>query len=242
MSNLLSNLLFDILLAAFLGGLIGWFWKKIVSQKRLWQQEEKLHNKLNGRDSYISQLKVELKEAEDGIELQHAALQKSLEKRGTDIQDQQIKAEQYLVRMQAAESKLMSLQRNYIIYKAQKQREVDQLQGSLKKVLPLRDLSGNKLTTLDANDSEIDMDSTLELNNEMRGEENPFVLRNALINEKRKVEHLSLVKKELGDTYFRFANEKQQWAHEKAALVARIRALEENRTKKQKYKSSIIKS
>ncbi len=231
MNNLLSNALVCILVAAILGGLAGWFLRKIKAQKQIWAYKEKAEAKLQGRDRYIKQLKIELQEAEKGIDLQHAALQKSLEERGFEVREQSQRTEDYQVRMQAAENKLISLQRNYIVFKTQKQREVEQLQNSLQKVLPLREEMQSRIQEFDNDGGELDMDSTLELDSEMRGEDSPFILRNALINEKRKVEHLSLVKKELSETYFRFAEEKQGWAREKVILKTRISELESSAIK-----------
>ncbi len=214
--------------------------KKNNAQRKYWQLEERVQKKVKGRDTYISQLKAELKDAENGIELQRAALQKSLEKRGREVQGQREKAEEYFVRMRAAESKLMSLQRNHIVFKAQKQREVDQIQRSMNKILPSREEPKNKVYPLDVNGSQIDMDSTLELDNELSEEEKPFVLRNALITEKRKVKHLTLVKKELEDAYYHLAEQKQKWVHEKVVLIARIKSLEVPRTGRRKYKSDVL--
>ncbi|MCB1757057.1 MAG: hypothetical protein KDJ38_16155, partial [Gammaproteobacteria bacterium] len=111
MNYLLSNVLFCILAAALLGIPIGWFWRKIIAVRQHWRYEQKMQAKLDGRDRYISQLKLELQEAEEGLDLQRAALQESLEERSTEVRDQRELAEEYLVRMRAAENKLMNLQR-----------------------------------------------------------------------------------------------------------------------------------
>jgi len=222
MNNLLSNPLYLILVAVLLGAIIAWYWHKIVSKKNLISLHDKQQKRLKGRDRYISQLKVELHEAEQCINLQKEALQKSLEQKGVDSREQKETIDQYLVRMRAAENKLISLQRNYIIFKAQKQKEVDQLQDNLEKVLPIREKLQGDL----AEELEVDMDATLELEEEMRDENNPFILRNALINEKRKVEQLGIIKKELSETYMRFAEEKQRWIVERNALENRIKSFD----------------
>ncbi|MDO6461912.1 hypothetical protein Q4485_14465 [Granulosicoccaceae sp. 1_MG-2023] len=212
-------------LAALLGGIIGWFLRRIIALREAHQASQALSKKLKGRDRYIAQLKTELADAEGSVEAQSQSLQQLMDERESREREQKEAIEEYLVRMRAAESKLMSLQRNYLIFKAQKQREVEQLQNNLDKVLPLRRELEDRIEDYSDEDG-IDMDSTLELDPQLRQEKNPFILRNALISEKRKVEHLSLVKKELSETYFRFAEEKQRWVAEKQALQQRIEALE----------------
>lgn len=226
MSYLLSNVLFLVPVAAFLGGLIGWFARRIISVRRKHAREEEVQARLKGRDTYISQLKLELNEAEEGIELQNSALQKSLEERGEETREQRGLSDEYLVRMRAAESKLINLQRNYLVFKTQKQREINELQSNLKSAQPLRVKLQKRIELLERNAPQVDMDATLEIDPQMTDEQNPFILRNALVSEKRKVEKLLLVKKELGDTYFRFAEQKQLWLKEKQALATRISELE----------------
>lgn len=226
MNYLFSNVLFNILAAALLGLLIGWFWRKIIAVRQQWRREQEIQARLEGRDRYISQLKLELQDAEEGLELHNNALQEALEERGTEVRDQRELADEYLVRMRAAENKLMSLQRNYLVFKSQKQRELDELQDSLQNTQPRQEQLQQRIHELESADEDVDMDATLEIDNELRGEHNPFILRNALINEKRKVEHLSLVKKELSETYFRFAEDKQRWAQERLSLQTRLETLE----------------
>jgi hypothetical protein len=237
MNNLFSNVLFSIVVAAVLGGLIGWFLRRIIALKRQSNQEKEVLARLKGRDRYITQLKVELSDAEEGIDLQRSALQQALEEHTLQTRENSGLTDEYLVRTRAAESKLLSLQRNYIVYKAQKQRELEQLQNNLQNALPLRQEQQGIIHELGSDDREVDMDSTLELDTEMRGEQNPFILRNALVSEKRKVEHLSLVKKELGETYFRFAEEKQRWKQEKNSYIYRLSVLETAESKLVEQKS-----
>ena len=227
MSYLLSNVLFLIPVAALLGGLIGWFARRIIALRQRASREDEVQARLKGRDRYISQLKVELNEAEKGIELQNAALQKSLEERSEETREQRALSDEYLVRMKAAESKLINLQRSYLVFKTQKQREIGELKSNLKKTQPLRVKLQKRIQLLEEQKApEVDMDATLEIDSQMSDEQNPFILRNALISEKRKVEKLLLVKKELGDTYFRFAEQKQVWMKQKQALEIRIVELE----------------
>ncbi len=236
-NNLLSNVLFCLFAAAILGSVIGWFSRNISASRQLAKREEKMQARLSGRDRYISQLKQELKDAEEGIELQNSALQKSIEDRGKEVREHKDLADEYLVRMRAAENKLMNLQRNYLVYKSQKRKEVDQLQSNLQKVLPMRRQLQKRIHELESNNTEVDMDATLELDEEMREEQNPFILRNALVNERRKVEHLSLVKKELSETYFRFAEEKQKWLQEKTMMENRLKELEAAKSKLREQES-----
>lgn len=226
MSYLLSNVLFLVPAAALLGGVIGWFARRIISVRRKFAREEEVQARLKGRDTYISQLKLELSEAEEGIELQNSALQKSLEERGDETREQRALSDEYLIRMRAAESKLINLQRNYLVFKTQKQRELNELQSNLKSAQPLRVKLQKRIELLERNAPQVDMDATLEIDSQMSDEQNPFILRNALVSEKRKVEKLLLVKKELGDTYFRFAEQKQVWLKEKQALATKISELE----------------
>ncbi len=226
MSYLLSNVLFLIPVAALLGGLIGWFARRIISLRRKAEREDEVQARLKGRDRYISQLKLELSEAEEGIELQSAALQQSLEERSGEAREQRALSDEYLVRMRAAESKLINLQRNYLVFKTQKQREIVELQSTLKQAKPLQVKLQKRIELLEGKAPDVDMDATLEIDSQMSEEQNPFILRNALISEKRKVEKLLVVKKELGDTYFRFAEQKQAWIKEKQTLSLRISELE----------------
>ncbi len=226
MNYLYSNPLFFAPVAALLGVIMGWSIRRIISLRQTARLEKDYKSKLRGRDSYISELKDELQEAEEDIELQNTVLEKTLQEQGSEAEEQRNLAEEYQVRMRAAESKLMKIQRNYLVFKTRKQKEVEQLQNSLQRVLPLRKELQSRIEELERNEPEVDMDATLELDSEMRLEQNPFILRNALVSEKRKVEQLGMVKKELGDTYFRFAEEKQQWNQEKASMEARLEKLE----------------
>lgn len=224
MTPYLSHPFVLIPLAALLGGVIGWFLRRIRALREAHRASLSLNKKLQGRDRYIAQLKTELAEAEDSVDAQSESLQELLNERDSRDREQKEVIEEYLVRMRAAESKLMNLQRNYLIFKAQKQREVEQLQNNLDKATPLHAEPDNRVEDYSAED--VDMDSTLELDPELRSEKNPFILRNALVSERRKVEHLSLVKKELSETYFRFAEEKQRWAAERQSLLQQIESLE----------------
>lgn len=226
MNYLYSNPLFFAPVAALLGVIMGWSIRRIISLRQTARLEKDYKSKIRGRDSYISELKDELQEAEEDIELQNTVLEKTLQEQGSEAEEQRNLAEEYQVRMRAAESKLMKIQRNYLVFKTRKQKEVEQLQNSLQRVLPLRKELQSRIEELERNEPEVDMDATLELDSEMRLEQNPFILRNALVSEKRKVEQLGMVKKELGDTYFRFAEEKQQWNQEKASMEARLEKLE----------------
>ena len=226
MTHLYSNPLFMVPAAALLGLIIGWSIRRIISIRQLRKVEKDYKSKLRGRDSYIAELKDELQEAEEDIELQNTVLEKTLQEQNNEVEEQRNLAEEYQVRMRAAEGKLMKIQRNYLVFKTRKQKEIAQLQNNLQRVLPLRKQLQSRIEELEGSEPEVDMDATLELDADMRQEQNPFILRNALVSEKRKVEQLSLVKKELGDTYFRFAEEKQQWGQERAALEERLQKLE----------------
>lgn len=227
--NLLSNELFLLLAAALLGAFIGWFLRRIFALKDAAVREADAQSRLQGRDRYISQLKLELKEAEEGIALQNSALQQSLEEHAVEVREQKELANDYLVRTRAAESKLINLQRNYLVFKTHKQREVKQLKNSLAKLTPEQESLTQQLQELQENEAPVDMDATLELDTEMRSEQDPYILRNALVSEKRKVEQLLLVKKELSDTFFKFAEEKQRWIHEKTNLEEKIARLEHDK-------------
>ncbi|HBR98470.1 MAG TPA: hypothetical protein DD979_14005 [Gammaproteobacteria bacterium] len=226
MNDLYTHPLFVVPVAALLGAIIGWSTRRIMALRQVQHVQDEMKSKLRGRDRYIAELKDELQEAEEDIELQSSALEKTLEEQGSEAEEQRALAEEYQVRMRAAEGKLMKIQRNYLVFKTHKEREIEQLQTSLQKVLPLRRELQSRIEEMERNEPEVDMDATLELDSEMRDEQNPFILRNALVSEKRKVEQLSTVKKELSDTYFRFAEEKQQWSQERASLEQRLTKLE----------------
>jgi len=218
MSYPFDNVISLLLTTAALSGVIGYYIRSVWTNKYIVELEEylkeEMDKRLKGRDRYITQLKYELNDAEEGLSMQSDALQKSLQNKSDNARDQKDKLDQYLIRMNSAENKLISLQRTYIIFKAQKQKEVDQLKA--------------EYAAQAHKDEEFDMDATLELDERMREEENPFVLRNALINEQRKVEQISFVTKELNETYLRFAKEKQIWMREKQNLKDRLKAFEQS--------------
>ena len=68
MTPYLSHPFVLIPLAALLGGVIGWFLRRIRALREAHRASLSLNKKLQGRDRYIAQLKTELAEAEDSVE------------------------------------------------------------------------------------------------------------------------------------------------------------------------------
>lgn len=228
--TLLSSVLVYLLAAAVLGGIICWFLKSIFSIKEQNQLGDRFKSKLNGRNRHIEELQVESTSVKNALrtsELQYSGLQLQYTNLISENQEQGLMLSESQSRIKVAEGRLMSVQRDYVLYKANKQREITQLQKNLQKILPLRAEQTHRMREFDRllGDSEEDFKDT-QLDAEMPQER--VELQKALKLSRNKVVVLLTVKQELGEAYYRFAEEKQKWEAEKKLLTEKLIDFEHN--------------